>query len=235
MKNLTQIDSLDELKAVFPDDDSCRKHLEQLRWQGKPKCIRCGNDHRNYFITTTKNHKCSKCQKHFNVKIGTIFEKSHIPLQKWFWAIYLFSSKKSISIGQLSKDIKIQQRSAWLMLKRMRQMVSSDEFWKPREKNKRAGKKVARSTILKTDLFKLIETGKCIVYKTVYDKGGAYYYINENPNYSEDDIHINDTNIGIRSDIFEEIEDELIEFKRIRGGRWGDTHYTIIYYKTKKA
>lgn len=66
-------------------------------------------------------YKCKSCRKTFSVTVGTMFEGSHVPLMKWFYAIYIFlSHKKGISSTQLAKDIGVTQKTAWFILERIR-------------------------------------------------------------------------------------------------------------------
>ncbi len=76
--------------------------------------------------------KCSDCRKPFTVRVGTIFEESALPLQKWFMAIYILTAhKKGISSLQLSRDINVTQKTAWFMLHRIRYAVKTKSFNKP--------------------------------------------------------------------------------------------------------
>lgn len=96
-------------KAI-PTDQYCIEHLEKLRWNGTVV---------SPFDATSKVYKCSgnryKCKnigKYFNVKVGTIFEDTKIPLIKWFMALYIFSShKKGISSHQLAKYTDVTQKT----------------------------------------------------------------------------------------------------------------------------
>jgi len=73
--------------------------------------------------------KCADCRRQFTVKVGTIFEDSAIPLQKWFMAVYLLMAhKKGISSVQLGKDIGVTQKSAWFMLHRIRLAMQIGSF-----------------------------------------------------------------------------------------------------------
>jgi len=117
---------LDLIKA-FPDEQTCINHLETLRWNGvvvspfdpTSKVYKCANN----------RYKCKNTGKYFNVKVGTIFEDTKIPLQKWFMSLYIFSShKKGISSHQLAKDIDVTQKSAWFMLHRLRYAFDHPNF-----------------------------------------------------------------------------------------------------------
>jgi transposase-like protein len=111
------------IQQQFPNDDICLAFLEQQRWGEdcvNRFCPHCGNT-KTYAFSNSKLYKCAACRKQFTVTVGTIFEGSHIPLYKWFWAVFLNTSlKKGISSIQLSKYLEITQKSAWFMLQRIR-------------------------------------------------------------------------------------------------------------------
>lgn len=104
------------------DETSCREFLEYQRWQGEPICPHCHRqDKEHYRLKRQGLYKCKSCRKTFSVTVGTMFEGSHVPLRKWFYAIYIFlSHKKGISSTQLAKDIGVTQKTAWFMLERIR-------------------------------------------------------------------------------------------------------------------
>jgi transposase-like protein len=105
----------------FDTNEKCQAFLMEIRWNGIPTCNACGNHHMNYYLKTRRVYKCSECYKQFSITQGTIFEKSKIPLTKWFLAIYIFTTmKRGISSCQLAKMLTIQQRSAWFILQRLR-------------------------------------------------------------------------------------------------------------------
>ena len=116
-----------ELGAHFADADLSRELLERMRWPNGVACPRCGGSD-PYKITpkagskTRKGvYKCSACRKQFTVTVGTVFEDTHIPLNKWMQAIYLLcSSKKGISAHQLHRMLGITYKSAWFMAHRLR-------------------------------------------------------------------------------------------------------------------
>ncbi|MBG9374654.1 IS1595 family transposase [Panacibacter sp. DH6] len=122
--------NLHELIATMPDDATCRKYLADCRWQdGKAICPYCGYG-KCYNIEGGKRYKCgsSACYKKFSVTVGTIFEASNIPLNKWFMACYLVTAhKKGISSYQLAKDIGVSQKASWFMIHRLREMMRDKE------------------------------------------------------------------------------------------------------------
>lgn len=121
--------SLFEFLNSHPTEQKCIDYLEKILWNNKPispfdptsKVYKCANN----------RYKCKNTNKYFTVRTNTIFRNSKIPLQKWLWSLYLFSShKKGISSCQLSKDIGITQKSAWSLLQRSRYTFKNPIFIK---------------------------------------------------------------------------------------------------------
>jgi transposase-like protein len=115
-----------ELFALFPDVETARTYLESRLWPEGPRCPVCGLGER---ITARKGgfFRCNQCREDFTVRTGTIFERSHVPLHKWVYAMYLLvTARKGISSLQLSKEIGITQKSAWFVLHRLREACGSD-------------------------------------------------------------------------------------------------------------
>lgn len=117
-------------------DNECRAFLEAGRWPNGPVCPKCGaeNPYRIERRSKTKNavkslYRCRDCRKDYTATVGTIFEDSKIPLQKWFAAIYLMaSSKKGISAHQIHRQLEITYKSAWFMCHRIREAMKSKDF-----------------------------------------------------------------------------------------------------------
>ena len=111
----------------FPDEASARTYIEDRRWHGAPVCPYCGNAHK---IQERKNgyHRCPACKKDFTVRVGTIFERSHVPLDKWLLAMYLLTTARNgVSSLQLSKKIGVTQKTAWFMLQRLREACGNGD------------------------------------------------------------------------------------------------------------
>ena len=113
--------------AKFDTEQKCHDYLMQVRWNGRPQCPKCGNNHMNYFLTSRNIYKCSQCSKQFSITQGTIFHMSKVPLTKWFLAIYLFTTaKRGISSIQFGKLLGVQQRTAWYILQRLREALKEE-------------------------------------------------------------------------------------------------------------
>lgn len=116
-----------EFLKHFPDEKTARKHLEKCRWHGCPVCPHCGSVGRIQTRKLEGYYRCLACKTDFTVRTGTIFERSHVPLDKWLFAIYLLvTSRKGISSLQLSKEIGVTQKTAWFMLQRLREACGND-------------------------------------------------------------------------------------------------------------
>src|ERR1017187_10403600 len=110
-----------ELFAMFPDQESARVYLEGRLWPNGPRCPCCGLGER---LTARKVgfFRCNQCKEDFTVRTGTIFERSHVPLHKWVYAMYLLvTARKGISSLQLAKEIGVTQKNAWFVLQRLRE------------------------------------------------------------------------------------------------------------------
>jgi transposase-like protein len=114
----------------FPDHEACIEHLEAVRWGDEPNCPYCGS----LDVARKDEHgrlgrwNCHACKSSFNALSGTIFQKTKIPLQKWFLAIALIlNAKKSLSSWQLSRDLDLNQKSAWFLAMRLRRAMTGKE------------------------------------------------------------------------------------------------------------
>lgn len=126
--------NLNELAKNFSDEDKARKFLEELRWSDGVVCPHCGVADEAYRLVAKKEGKahvrkgvwkCKACREQFTVTVGTIFEDSHIPLNKWLMAIYLLcGSKKGMSAHQLHRMLGVTYKSAWFMAHRIRYAMS---------------------------------------------------------------------------------------------------------------
>ena len=165
--------SILELIKVFPDEQTCINHLEELRWNGN--VVSPFDNTSKVYNCKGNKYKCKNTGKYFNVKTDTIFDNTKMPLQKWFLAIWLVTShKKGISSLQLGRDLDITQKSAWFMLQRIRNCfgiqndndlnneVEADETYvdgknKNRHNNKKFKNSQGRSAKDKTPVVGMVE------------------------------------------------------------------------------
>jgi transposase-like protein len=156
-----------ELFGLIPDAETARVYLEARLWPNGPVCPSCITSQR---ITTRKGgfYRCNQCKLDFTVRTATIFERSHVPLHKWVYAMYLLvTARKGISSMQMAKEIGVTQKTAWFMLQRLREacmgkggkddrlagLIEVDEtFVGGKEKNKHEHKKLnmGRGSVGKT-------------------------------------------------------------------------------------
>ena len=104
----------------YHSEQSCRARLEELRWPDGVECPRC--DSKNVARMDQRHqYQCRSCRYQFSVTAGTIFHDSHLPLWKWFLAVYLIvESKKGISANQLKRMIDVTYKTAWYLSHRIR-------------------------------------------------------------------------------------------------------------------
>ena len=131
-------------QSHFHDEEAAFAKLESVLWPNGPVCPHCGSDERVYSLNGVRSKpskknpegvvrhglkKCGKCRKQFTVTVGTVFERSHIPLHLWMQAVHLLcSSKKGISSHQLHRVLEIKYESAWFMSHRLREAMRSGEL-----------------------------------------------------------------------------------------------------------
>jgi transposase-like protein len=115
---------------IFHDDDKAREHLESLLWPDGPVCPRCGVTESRITKLRGKStrpgvYKCKDCRKPFSVTVGTVMERSKVPLSKWVLAAQLMaSSKKGMSALQLQRMIGTNYETAWFLFHRLRECAN---------------------------------------------------------------------------------------------------------------
>ncbi len=118
-----------QLFQLYPNAEAARLYFESRRWPNGPVCPHCDSGEQ---ITKRGGkrlgyYRCRDCEKEFTVRTGTIFERSHVPLNKWLYAMYIVvTARKGVSSLQLSKEIGVQQKTAWFMLQRLREACGGD-------------------------------------------------------------------------------------------------------------
>lgn len=113
---------------IYKDETKAREHLEKLRWPDGAYCPRCGGFEVAKLggkAAKLGQYNCRDCRKKFTVTVGTVFERSHIPLTTWLMGFQLMaSSKKGISAHQLHRMLGITYKSAWFMAHRIREAMA---------------------------------------------------------------------------------------------------------------
>src|SRR5271165_2347337 len=117
--------------TAFTDDDVAREAIEALMWPNGPICPHCGCTGKIGKIEGKSArpglYYCGDCKKQFTVTVGTIFERSKVPLSKWWFAMHLLaSSKKGMSAHQLHRMIGVTYQTAWFMEHRIREAMRDD-------------------------------------------------------------------------------------------------------------
>lgn len=125
-------------KPYFHDEAAAFAHVEAILWADGPVCPHCGTVDRSYPLKDVKGktgkvrfglRKCRDCRKQFTVRIGTIFEESHLELHKWLQAIHLMcSSKKGISAHQLHRILEVTYKTGWFLAHRIREAMRTGEL-----------------------------------------------------------------------------------------------------------
>src|ERR1700686_4825300 len=112
---------------LFPDQHAARKYLENRLWPNGPICPACKSGERITARSKGGFKRCNACKWDFTVRTGTIFGRSHVPLHKWLYAMYLLvTSRKGISSLQMSKEIGVKQHTAWFILQRLREACGAE-------------------------------------------------------------------------------------------------------------
>jgi transposase-like protein len=116
-------------EARFNDEDAARAHLESVFWPNGPVCPHCGGTERNTRLNGAAHRAgllyCADCKMQFTVTVGTVLERSKVPLHKWVYAIHLMcASKRGISAKQLERMLGVTYKTAWFMAHRIREAMN---------------------------------------------------------------------------------------------------------------
>ena len=118
---------------IFKDESKARAYLESIRWPDGVSCPHCGHSEIIYKLNGQAHreglYKCSQCYKQFSVTVGTLFERSHVPLHKWLLTVHLLcASKKGHSSHQIHRMIGVTYKTAWFMTHRIRKAMRDPKF-----------------------------------------------------------------------------------------------------------
>lgn len=113
--------SLFQLSQMFPTVESAVRYFEGIRWNGSPVCTKCDKAEKITAQRKVGTYWCGMCREYFTVFTNTPLERNKIDARKWLFAAYLvLTARKGISSYQLSKELAVQQRTAWYMMHRLR-------------------------------------------------------------------------------------------------------------------
>ena len=121
--------TLTEAIRYYSDPAACVAVVREQRWHGgEPECPYCHDARRkHYWLATQQRWKCAACRKQFSVKLGTIFEDSALPLDKWLIAVWMVANcRNGVSSYEIARAIGVTQKSAWHMLHRIRLAMQDD-------------------------------------------------------------------------------------------------------------
>ena len=110
----------------FPNDDTCLHHIMVMRYGGTQfECPKCNKQSKFHRIKKQLNYVCQRCGHHIYPCVGTIMERSHTPLHKWFYAMYLFSvSRNGVSAKELERQLGVSYETAWRMAHKIREHMA---------------------------------------------------------------------------------------------------------------
>jgi transposase-like protein len=118
--NINVPKTLLECSRYFSDPDVCVEFLAAMRWKQGVECPHCKSKRHSY-LKTRRIWKCSECKKQFSAKVGTVFEDSPVPLDKWMMVVWLVvNCKNGVSSWEIHRHLKVTQKTAWFMLHRVR-------------------------------------------------------------------------------------------------------------------
>lgn len=104
-----------EFMKLFPNDEACLEHLFQTRFGADHECARCGDTRKWRKLAKSPAYTC-QCGNHIHPMVGTPFHKSHTPLQKWFYAMYLFTTTRhGVPAKELQRQLSVNYKTAWRM------------------------------------------------------------------------------------------------------------------------
>jgi transposase-like protein len=109
-----------DVQNMFATDEKCREILTRFRWPNGVECPRCKSTD-NAWLQSRRLFECLACNYQYSVLVGTIFNDSHLPLEKWFIATYLLcESRKGMSANQIKRMLGVSYKTAWYLCHRIR-------------------------------------------------------------------------------------------------------------------
>ena len=109
----------------FPTDDACLEHLWNIRFGDEVECEKCGKVGKFYRLRKEPAYSCPRCGHHIHPMVGTPFAKSRTPLQKWFYAMYMFTTTRhGVAAKELQRQLGVTYKTAWRMGHELRKYMA---------------------------------------------------------------------------------------------------------------
>ncbi len=154
----------------FPNDETCLDHLMKLRHGNPADCPKCGRNAKFYKLTKEPAYSCEWCGHHIHPMVGTPFQRSSTSLQKWFYAMYLFTtSRHGVPAKELQRQLGVTYKTAWRMGHQIRKYMTNVDGDPPLSGHveadetyiggRRSGGKRGRGAPGKTIVFGMVERG----------------------------------------------------------------------------
>jgi len=170
--------SVQDFFRRFPTADACLEHLMTIRFGNPLECPKCGNEGQFTKLKKLPAYACPTCGHHIHPMVGTPFERSHTPLQKWFYAMYLFTtSRHGVSGKELQRQLSVTYKTAWRMGHEIRKYMGKVDGDHPLDGHvevdetyiggKRSGGKRGRGAPGKTIVFGMLERGGDVMTRVV--------------------------------------------------------------------
>ena len=170
--------TVQEFFATFPTDEACLEHLMMLRFGNPLYCPKCGSEGQFTKLKKVPAYACPTCGHHVHPMVGTPFERSSTPLQKWFYAMYLFTtSRHGVPAKELQRQLGVTYKTAWRMGHQIRKYMATVDGDQPLDGvvevdetyigGKRSGGKRGRGAPNKTVVFGMLERGGDVMTKVV--------------------------------------------------------------------
>ena len=119
--------NIEQIYRRFPTKTTCVSHLEKVHWNDRPVCPYCGSGRRTPRPVERRYH-CNACQTSYSVTVGTIFHRTQLDLQKWYFAVFLIlNAKKAISVRRLSQRLHVNKNTAWRMGMEIRKAMAENQ------------------------------------------------------------------------------------------------------------
>lgn len=171
--------TVQEFNKLFPDDDACLEHLFKVRFGAEAACTKCGEIGKFRRLAKHPAYTCN-CGNHIHPMVGTPFAKSHTPLQKWFYAMYLFTtSRHGVPAKELQRQLGVTYKTAWRIGHELRKYMAKVNGDRPLGGHveidesyiggKRSGGKRGRGAPGKTAVFGMIERDGDVITRVVHD------------------------------------------------------------------